>query len=303
MTHDSVVAVLADAECAPEVLRHFAPKAARDAVLAERLAFHAATPLDALAVLAAEGSATVVDLVLTNEERLLAAPVLLDRLTVNAALRPDQRGRILDILDRLTRDASRRAELADDPAEGIPADLDPEQLARLLEVEVGELFAASEILGGEELEQHSDFEVRSAYKRILKLTPGQKAMLAMKGGRDERMILIRDTNKVVALSVLKNPRITDQDVEEISRMRNVTEEVLRNIGANREWSKRYTVTLQLVRNPKTPQALSVNFVSRLAVKDLKDLSRDKNIPELVRRIAKRTYDQRTQKSAPLTKKK
>ena len=143
---------------------------------------------------------------------------------------------------------------------------------------------------------HADFQVRSAYRRILKLSPGQKAMLAMKGGRDERLILIRDTNRVVAASVLKNPRITEKDVEEISRMRNVTEDVLRTIGANREWSKRYTVTLSLVRNPKTPQAISVNFISRLAVKDLKDLSRDKNVPELVRRIAKRTYDQRSQKA-------
>ncbi len=296
MTHDSVVGVLGDADCAPEVLRHFAPRAARDASLAERLAFHAATPIDALGILAGEGSATVVDLVLTNEERLLASPVLLDRLTVNAALRADQRGRILDILERLSREASRHV-ATDGADEGIPENLDPEEVARLLEVELGDLFAASEILGGDELEKHTDFVVRSTYKRILKLSPGQKAMLAMKGGRDARLILIRDTNKVVALSVLKNPRISEMDIEEISRMRNVTEEVLRTIGANREWSKRYSVTLQLVRNPKTPQSISVNFISRLAVKDLKDLSRDKNIPELVRRIAKRTYDQRSQKAA------
>ena len=299
---DALVEILGEPECAPEVLRHFASKAARDASLAERLAFHPAVPNEVLAVLAAEGNATVLDLVLTNQQRLLTAPGLLDRLTTNPALRPDQRGKILDILDRLSREPTVGADPRADAAI-LLEDLPPEEAARLLDVDVGELFAASEILGGDEFERSEDPEVRSAYQRILRLSPGQKAMLAMKGGREERMILIRDTNKVVALSVLKNPRLTDQDVDEVARMRNVSEEVLRAVGANREWAKRYAVMLSLVKNPRTPQSISVNFVARLGVKDVKDLSRDKNVPELVRRMAKRTHELRTQKTLPTDRKK
>ena len=120
---------------------------------------------------------------------------------------------------------------------------------------------------------------------------------------EERTILVRDTNKVVALSVLKNPRITEQEVESIAAMRNVSDEVLRAVGMSREWSKSYTVAAALVRNPRTPPGISTNFVPRLTNRDLKFLATDKNVPEIIRRNAKRTYDLRNQKSNQVSFKK
>jgi hypothetical protein len=289
--------ILSDPTCDASVLVHFAPIAARDPALAEPVAFHPAAPDAAIEALAAQGSAPVVDLVLTNQERILASPGLLDRLTTNPALRPDQRGKILDILERIARETL-AAGGQDAAADAGPAAVAPETVTRILEVDVGDLFAASEIMGGEEFERSPDLVVRSAYKRILKMGPAQKAVLAMKGGREERMILVRDTNKIVALSVLKNPRMNAQDAEEIARLRNVTEEVLRGVSLNREWSKRYGVAEKLVRNPRTPQGISLTLVQRLTAHDLKDLLRDRNVPELVRRQAKRIHDLRNQKSTP-----
>ena len=135
------------------------------------------------------------------------------------------------------------------------------------------------------------------------LNVAQKAMLAMKGGREERLILIRDTNKVVALSVLKNPRLTELEVASIAGARNVSDEVLRTVGTNREWSKLYGVVSNLVRNPRTPPGVSTNFVSRLQTKDLKMLGQDKNVPEIIRKMAKNHYELRTQKAAPNFRKK
>lgn len=296
--------VLSDPSCSTEVLRHFAPKAARDANLAERVAFHPEVPDDVLITLAGEGNSAVIDLVLTNQQKLLSSPNLLDRLTMNPALRPDQRGRILDMLDRLAKSEEAPDAPLDVQSAPALAGADAVELAaRLLEVDVGELYAASEILGGEELEVAEDPVVRSTYRRILTLSAAQKAMLAMKGGREERIILVRDTNKVVALSVLKNPRLTEGDVEEIALMRNVSEEVLRSVGASREWSKRYHVAVALVRNPRTPPGISMNFISRLTAQDLKALVKDKNVPELVRRVAKKTYELRTQQTSTTYRKK
>ncbi len=301
---DAVREIVADPACPAEVLNHYAPAAARDEALAERLAFHPAVPEKALSVLASEGNASVIDLVLTNQERLLSTQGLLDKLTVNPALRPDQRARILDLLDTFFRKDASGGESGDLPAEITVDDLlDPEVAARILEVDVGELYAASEIMGGEEFEQAEDPRIRSVYRKILTLNTAQKAMLAMKGGREERMILVRDTNKVVALSVLKNGRLTGLEVEAIARMRNVSEEILRSVGTHREWSKEYTVVAELTRNPRTPPGISTNFVSRLNNKDLKMLSGDKNVPEIIRRMAKRTLETRTQQASPSFRKK
>ena len=288
--------VLGDPVCDPLVLAHFASTAARDERLAEKVAFHQNASGDALSALASEGNAAVLDLVLTNQERLLATPGLVDKLSMNPALRADQRGRLLDLIDRFFRGEAERA--AQDAGPGVEAaeTIDAEQVARILEIDVGELFAASEIMDAEEFAQSEDLVVRSAYKKILTLNTAQKAILAMKGGREERIILVRDTNKVVALSVLKNARMTEGEVETIASMRNVSDEILRNIGINREWSKNYTVVGNLVRNPRTPPSVSTNFVSRLNNKDLKTIGGDRNVPEIIRKMAKRTFDLRTQKS-------
>ena len=290
--------VLSDESCAPEVLAHFAERAVRDEGLAELVAFHKSVPDSALFVLGSKGNASIIELVLTNQERLLATPKLLDTLTVNPALRPDQRGRILDLLDRFLKAAPEKgSEQDNDDKEGV----DLEEAARVLEVDVGELFASSEILDGEEFEMAEDPEIRSAYRRILTLNTAQKALLAMRGGREERLILVRDSNKVVALCVLRNPRLNDQEIELLANMRNVTDEVLRTIGSHREWVKNYSVVSALVRNPKTPPGISTNFISRLNSFDLKNLVRDKNVPEIIRKMAKKTFDIRNQRSTPFSR--
>ena len=296
---ESLREVLADPVCPAEVLAHFAPQAARDEKLAEAVAFHPAVPDAALGALATSGSAAVCELVLTNQQRLLSSPGLLDRLSRNPALRADQRARILEMFDRFFKEREAAApEGAAPESEG-----EAQEVARLLDLDVGELFAASEIVDGEEFAVHEDPGVRSAYKKILTLNTAQKAILAMKGGREERLILVRDTNKVVSLAVLKNGRITEQEIESIANMRNVSDEILRQIGINREWAKSYTVMAALVRNPRTPPSISTNFVGRLTNKDLKTLAGDKGVPEIIRKMAKRTFDLRTQQSAPSFRKK
>ena len=233
---------------------------------------------------------------MTNQQRLLATPGLVDRISTNPALRADQCGRLLDLIDRFFNGEAKRAADAAGPGVSPAETIDAESVSKILEVDVGELFAASEIMDAEEFATSENPVVRSAYKRILTLNVAQKAILAMKGGREERIILVRDTNKVVALSVLKNARMTEGEVEMIAAMRNVSDEILRNVGINREWSQNYTVVANLVRNPRTPPSVSTNFVARLNSKDLKVISGDRNVPEIIRKMAKRTFDLRTQKS-------
>jgi hypothetical protein len=126
---------------------------------------------------------------------------------------------------------------------------------------------------------------QSTLQKIAAMNPAQRLALAMKGTREERAVLIRDPNKIVAVAVLSSPKISESEVSSIAKMANVSEEILRIIGNTRAWMKSYTVTSALVKNPKTPIAVSMNLLQRLNEKDLKLLTTDRNIPDVVRTAA------------------
>ena len=111
--------------------------------------------------------------------------------------------------------------------------------------------------------------------------------LAMKGTREQRGQLVRDSNKLVAAAVLSSPKLTDSEVEAFTKMGNVTEDVLRIIGMNRAWTKNYGVIAGLCRHPKTPPAISMQMLNRLHERDLKMLAIDRNVPEGLRALARK----------------
>ncbi len=127
---------------------------------------------------------------------------------------------------------------------------------------------------------------KSAPKNVSGLPIVEKIKLAMKGTREQRGQLIRDGNRMIAASVLSSPKLSETEVESYARMSNVSDDVLRLIGNNRSWTKSYLITAALARNPKTPLAISVRLVSRLNQRDLKTITRDRNVQEAVRKACK-----------------
>ena len=128
---------------------------------------------------------------------------------------------------------------------------------------------------------------KSAMQRLQGMSVPQKMSRAMKGTREERAILVRDPNKLISVAVLSSPKLTDSEVEAIAKMSSVSEEILRIISHNRKWVKNYVVVSALARNPKTPLPISMNLLNRLNEKDLKVLSTNRNIPEVLRTTARR----------------
>ena len=111
--------------------------------------------------------------------------------------------------------------------------------------------------------------------------------LAMRGTREQRAKLIRDSNKLVSAAVLSSPKLTESEVEAFAKMANLAEEILRMIAMNRSWTKNYNVIAGLTRNPKTPPALAMGFLQRLNDRDLKMISIDRNVSEPVRLAARK----------------
>lgn len=124
-------------------------------------------------------------------------------------------------------------------------------------------------------------------KALSSLPVLDRIKLAMKGTREQRATLVRDSNKLVAAAVLSSPKLTDAEVEQFTKMGNVSEDVLRVIGHNRAWLKNYGVMLGLCKHPKTPPAVSMQLIARLTEKDQKMLMIDRNIPEGLRVLARK----------------
>jgi len=135
----------------------------------------------------------------------------------------------------------------------------------------------------------------SVLQKIARLTVGQRVQLAMKGNKEERAILIRDGSKLVSAAVLVSPKVTDAEIETFAGMKNVQEQVLRDIARAPKFKKNYLVTKALAGNPRTPLDISLTLMGNLMVNDLKALSMNKNVPDMIRKLALKRYKE---KSAP-----
>lgn len=127
----------------------------------------------------------------------------------------------------------------------------------------------------------------SLIRQIIMMSVKDRVKLAMKGDREARGILIRDSNRVVSAGVIHNPRLTEHEVENIAAMRTVSDEVLRLIGTNRAWARSYSIIHNLVRNPRTPITTAMSILPRIRAKDLERISESRNVADAVRRQAYR----------------
>jgi hypothetical protein len=152
---------------------------------------------------------------------------------------------------------------------------------------------AQAVINAEKLEGDISPERISLIRRIMFMTVKDRMKLALKGDREARGILIRDSNKIVATGVIHNPRISDQEIENIAAMRQVADEVLRLIGMNRAWARSYSIIHNLARNPRTPMATAVHILGRIRTRDLNAIAQNRNVSEAVRRQAYRLSQMRS----------
>lgn len=156
-----------------------------------------------------------------------------------------------------------------------------QQVAGALQVPVK---ARSEIV---KVKKSPEVRTQTILQKIQKLSVSNKIHLALRGGKEIRSILLRDPSKEVVLTVLENPKLTETEIELISKSRSIPDEVLRKITKKREWMRNYNVIMGLVTNPKTPPGISVVLVNELKTRDLAILEKNKNVIEGVRATAKK----------------
>lgn len=130
-------------------------------------------------------------------------------------------------------------------------------------------------------------EYRSKFQMAQVLGVKDKIKLALTGDKEWRMLLIKDNNKLVSEAVIKNPRITEQEVLLICKSTVKNDEIIRNICTNKDWTKNNQIRKALIENPKTPLHYSLSFLSYLGEKDLSFLAKSKNISSVIATQARR----------------
>lgn len=147
----------------------------------------------------------------------------------------------------------------------------------------------------EEVEPVTEEKHKSIFQMILVMGISQKVQLALKGNKEARGILVKDPNKLVCSAVIKSPKITEAEALVYAKSRNVSDEVLRFISMKKEWMRSHEMIVALVNNPKTPLALSMQFMLRLNDKEVADLAKAKGIPAALATSAKRLIMQKAHK--------
>jgi len=270
---------LRDDGAPPAVLGWLAAHLGANETFLEMLALNPATPDEALVEVLRKAPARIAELVAQNQLRLLRCEDLL-----RALLCASQAPR--SVIDSAADFAIRSGiYLADVPAlveahariHGDVPHRPPEHTARSVLQEFPEELARER----SDEEEIAEEKRVTLTQRILDMTVAEKIKLATLGNKEARTILLRDTNKLVAVAAVQSPRITESEIVSLSNSRTVHEDVLRVIYTNREWLKLYQVKLNLVRNPKTPLPTALRFLPHVRPNDLRDIAKNKNVPHAI----------------------
>jgi hypothetical protein len=222
--------------------------------IADALAKNASCPTAVVTRVASRLTAEGIQALLDNLERFISDPHLVIAVSKTTAANAEQRG----LLDEMHKSAAAITEIEDAATE-----IEPDPVKR-----------------------------ESLMQRVAHMNVVQRLTLALKGGRSERMLLIRDPNKLIQRCVLQSPRLTDTEVEAFASMSSLPGETLRAISLTRLFMKNYSVVRNLTNNPKTPLDVSLHLFPRLTSTDLVKLTANKNVPETLRSSAQKLHRKR-----------
>jgi hypothetical protein len=259
-------------EANPEVLAYFAAASAHP-LLIEAILRRRDVPRPLLATLARRLPPELQEVLLLRQDAILELPAILEALEDNPQVSPYALRRIAEYRQHLLpqQPRARLIELAEE--------IDDEELWAMVEA------ARAAPASGEV----DDEKTKLSEGQIRLLPVPVRLKLARGAPRSLRSILVRDQNPQVALMALLASAVSDQEIELTAASRVVAAEVLEAIARKREWVQRYTVAKNLVWNPRTPLPIAMRLIAKISVRDLRELSRDRNVADAVRSTAQRLY--------------
>lgn len=282
----NVLDTVLSGETHPALLSYLAQVHKDDAERIERIALNKAADDRTFVFLASLPHRRVVDIVANNQERMLRCAEIVEVLGENPLTGRATIDRILAFMG-IDRPEAEVVEEGDPTTDLAPDEITDEAAVAALRALLGDdtgSFASS--LLDDDVELDPD-DQNSLFALVQKMTVMQKVKLARLGNKEARGLLVRDRNKIVATAAIRSPKISDKEVEGFSKARNISDEILRIIANNREWTRNYQVKLGLATNPKCPVPSAMKFLNFLQDRDLKSIMKSKDVPSAISVHARR----------------
>jgi len=287
LKEDETLPQLKSEDCGPSVLEYFGVISDSDRIL-QAIILNPATPGTLIESLSLSLPPQLLSIVLDNRVRILEYPDILKNIKLNPLATPDIKRLVGEIETEFFGDKKReyfveqRTKKEEEVSISLP-DLEFEIPKEDLSIDGLPI----------------DDQTRNAVlgKNLSNLPVREKIRYALFGTREIRTLLIRDTNREISRMVLRSPKITESEIESISSMRGVNEDILREIGNNKDYTKNYNVAHNLVKNPKTPPTIAQRLIFQLRSQHLTMLTRDRSISDAIRFHATRTLSQRARKGS------
>jgi hypothetical protein len=252
----NVLAALARPDGAPEMFAYCAAEFSRRPGVADALAQNSSCPIEIIRPVIRYLSVTAVQELFEDLDRLSTSPALVVALIACEVINADQRLMLLEL---------QRAE--------------PEPVEAFIEAT--------------EAAEPDQAKRETLLQKLSRLRVVERVQLELKGGRGERLLLIRDPCKVVQRAVLQSPQLSEQEVEGFANMASLTDETLRLIAGNRRYRKNYTILRALMFNPKTPLEVTLHLLPHMRPQEIKFLTTNKNVADTLRTAAMRLQRQRS----------
>ncbi len=281
---DNMIEGIVKGQAHPKTLDFFAKEKTDHESIIENILLNRSTTDDTFLFLAERTNERHANMIAQNQVRLLRSPAIAEKLKKNPNALKSTLDTMVSFLringvnlqgesPELTRDEINAILQAEEPT-------GPESLPETLVEEMDE--------DDPEVEQKK----QSLYQLVQNLTVSEKVKLALKGNKEARGLLIKDSNKIVSSSVVKSPKITEQEILAIAQMRSVNDEVIRIIARTPDWTRNYTLQVALANNPKTPFPVALKFVRVLHISDLQKIAKNKNVSSQLQKLAKELYNQK-----------
>ncbi|NOY93912.1 MAG: hypothetical protein GXP55_22240 [Deltaproteobacteria bacterium] len=284
------------------VLHALAEHFSRRPEVLERVVQNSATEHETVVRIARHADERLTEIIAVNQERLLAAPTIIEALYKNRNTRMSTADRIVEFAARHELDLKGipsfrahveaiRGQLIPEPTEeSLPGDtIFQEALAADSDEDAIDLDAEAE--AQEKLKE----KFKPLAYRIREMNAAEKIRLATIGDAAARALLIRDPNRTVSHAAISSPSLTENEASAFAHSKEISEDILRYIGNRREWLRSYEIKRALTFNPKTPTGVALRFISHLRPNDLKLLAKSRSVTGAIKTAASHRLEAKEKK--------